>query len=204
MGGLIQHLPDGALFDDFTANHKNDTLRNIPNQVEIMCCHKHGTTLFGKSANDAGYLGAEFRVEGARWFVQQQQGGVHCQRTRNRDSLLLTAGEFCGISICLVLQADSLEQLGGASRGIRARHFLDLHRRKHDVLDDAHVSKEIKVLKDHAHARSLGAQLFVRQNVQASVCANSISDQFTVHSNITPINDFEMVDTAQKSGLACA
>ena len=53
---------------------------------------------------------AELRVEGAERLVEQEDGRVQDQRARQRDALLLAAGELAGAAL---LEAGQLHQLEG-------------------------------------------------------------------------------------------
>ena len=54
------------------------------------------------------------RVERRQRLVEQQQPGRRRERARERDPLLLAAGELPGILGARVGQADELQQLGDA------------------------------------------------------------------------------------------
>ena len=56
-------------------------------------------------------LAHELRVERARDLVEQHEARVHRQRARDRDALLLAAGEAVRILVRLVLEPDHREQL---------------------------------------------------------------------------------------------
>ena len=45
-----------------------------------------------------------FRVERGGDLVEQHHVGVHRQRTRDRDALLLAAGEFARVGVFLAVQ----------------------------------------------------------------------------------------------------
>ena len=50
-----------------------------------------------KSRKNAAYVLAARPIEIAGRFVREEHGGVHSERARNGDALLLTAAQFVGI-----------------------------------------------------------------------------------------------------------
>src|SRR5579859_3644362 len=56
------------------------------------------------------YLG----IQRGKRFVEQEHFGFYCQRARQRDSLLLTAGELMWIAPALIAQSDQFKQFCAA------------------------------------------------------------------------------------------
>jgi hypothetical protein len=63
----------------------------------------------GEVAHDLEHLPDELRVERGGRLVEQHHVGVHRQRTRDRDPLLLTARQVRRVGVDLLEQADALE-----------------------------------------------------------------------------------------------
>ena len=64
----------------------------------------------GELLHHLEHLADHLRVERARRLVEEHQRRVHGERARDRDPLLLAAGELAGIDVALVGEADALEQ----------------------------------------------------------------------------------------------
>ena len=105
-------------------------------------------------------------VSGSRLPVGSSQirsGGWFDERARDRDALLLAAGELVREAVELVGQADELRISGTFSLDLVARLALHLER-VGDVLVDVAVRQQLEVLEDAAdvaaqlrHARALAA-----------------------------------------------
>ena len=119
--------------------------------------------------HDGGAAGVDFaeqvhdverqvRIEVARRLVGQHEHGVVHQRARNRDALLLAAGQLLRIRVHSVLQSDPLQHLKrlallrGHGRAEHARH-------NRDILEDGLSRNELEILKDKAHRAPIGLHL---------------------------------------------
>ena len=91
---------------------------------------------------------ARDRVERAERLVHQHQRRVDGERAGEADALALPAGELRGVALAVVgLEADQLEQLGGARAGallVPAEQARD----GRDVVRDGHVREQADLL-DH-------------------------------------------------------
>ena len=74
--------------------------------------HRHAD--LGEVAHHVEHLADELRVERRGRLVEQHQLRVHRQRARDRDALLLAAGERHRVGVVLVREADAVEQLTSA------------------------------------------------------------------------------------------
>ena len=104
---------------------------------------------------------AQFRIKRARGLVEEHHLGLHGQRARNRDSLLLAAGKLRRVSVGFFFEADFGQQLD--ARGFRLRpRRCPLRRSAPRVMFSQHgqVRKEIEGLKDHAGAHAQLPLLF--------------------------------------------
>ena len=68
----------------------------------------------GEPAHDVEDLADELGVERARRLVEEHELGLHGEGARDRDALLLAAGELRGVGVRLVGEPDAVEQLAGA------------------------------------------------------------------------------------------
>ena len=72
-------------------------------------------------AHGLAQLDADLGVERAERFVQQQNGGLVRQRTRDGHALLLTARELARVALVVALEGDQLQELRRRRRRSAAR-----------------------------------------------------------------------------------
>ncbi|MHC3912266.1 hypothetical protein ACMZ4X_05538 [Achromobacter marplatensis] len=123
--------------------------------------HGHGLFLVVRHVHDGGaqlavdafdlklHLVAQLFVQRAQRFVHQDDGRAVDHATRQRDALLLAAGEFARQTRGDVRQAHHFQRFVGAAAGLGGRHLAHLQGER-DVLLDAHVRKQRIVLEHHA------------------------------------------------------
>ncbi len=87
--------------------------------------------------------GASLAIEAARRLVGEKEGGATRDGARDRDALLLTAGELVRELVGVILQADRGKRLECARPAIRLDRDLD-------VLDGAERAKQVERLEDEA------------------------------------------------------
>ena len=76
---------------------------------------------------------------------------MHRKRPRDRNSLLLAAGQLLRIGIRSVAQTNLIEQLKGLLLCLLLCLALQLDRAERQVLEDRHVREEVEVLEHHTH-----------------------------------------------------
>jgi len=72
------------------------------------------------------------------------------EAARDRDALLLAAGEFARVGGFLALEAHLAHERARLFLDLAARAFEHVHRRHHDVLERGAVRKQVVLLKHHA------------------------------------------------------
>jgi hypothetical protein len=90
---------------------------------------------------------AELQVERAQGLVEEQHGRAVHERARERDALLLAAGELGGAPLRLSGEAHALELLAHAPADLGLVHLLALEPER-DVLLDAPVREQRVALED--------------------------------------------------------
>ena len=98
------------------------------------------------------HLRAQARVEAAEGLVEQHELGRGGQGARERDALLLAAGQLAGHPRPEALQADELEQLGHPRAVPAAAQPVG------DVARNVEVGEQRVVLEDHPHPPALRRQ----------------------------------------------
>ncbi len=91
---------------------------------------------------------AQLHVERAERLVEEQRGRPVDERARERDALLLAAGELPRPPSLQALESDDIEELEHPLAALAARHPLQLQP-EGDVVVDRHVREERVLLEDH-------------------------------------------------------
>ena len=91
---------------------------------------------------------AQLHVERAERLVEEQRRRPVHERARQRDALLLAAGELPRPPSLQALEPDDVEELEHPLAALAARHPLQLQPER-DVVVDRHVRKERVLLEDH-------------------------------------------------------
>ncbi len=157
----------------------------------------------GQAPHDVEHLADQLGVERRGRLVEEHQLRLHRQRPRDRDPLLLAAGELGRVAVGLVGQPDLGELLAADRERFVLLQLLDPDRRLDDILQRGHMREEVEVLKHHADVAPLPRRLARVQLVQL-VAALLVTDEHTVDVEATGIDDLEMVDAPQEGRLARA
>jgi len=102
-------------------------------------------------AHRVAQLDADLGIQCAEGLVEQQHRGLVRERARDRDPLLLAAGELRRVAVVVALQRDQAQQLlapAPALGGPRPSHA----QRELDVVRDRHVAEQRVMLEHEAHA----------------------------------------------------
>ena len=100
---------------------------------------------------------ADLGVERRQRLVEQQQLGLRRQCARQRDALLLTAGELVRVAVAELRQLDDLEHLRDALVGLGLADAGHLQA-EGDVLRDGQVREQRIGLEHHADIALVGFQ----------------------------------------------
>ena len=140
-------------------------------------------------------------VEGGHRLVGQNDLGVLVQGTRQRDTLLLAAGQLVAAGIGFVQNAHFVQAFQGAHLlilGENAEQDTEEVHIRHvsgqNVLDGGAAGDQIEALEDHAHLPAVAAQRLTLQGIHI----DAVHRQFTLGDIVHP------VDAAQNGGLASA
>ena len=170
-----------------------DLVGDLARERHLVRREDHRHPGLGQPAHEIQHVGDELRVECARDLVEQHQLRPHRQGARDRDALLLTAGEPVGELVRLLREPDLLEQLERDQPSLARAGAVHLPRRQHDVLEHRHVREEVVGLEDDA---DLAAQ---RVHVDVAV-----GDLVAVDDDAALVDPLEQVDAAQERRLAGA
>jgi hypothetical protein len=99
---------------------------------------------------------AQLAVQRAERFVEDQDGGLHRERARQRDALLLAAGELGRIACGQMVEPHELQHPPRLALALLGRHLLHL-RAEPDVVEHRHVREQREALEHHADVARGGA-----------------------------------------------
>jgi hypothetical protein len=150
---FVEHLLRRGLFDDPAVVEHQDAVRHVTGEAHGVGDAEHGhVAAAGDVPQHVEDFGGQFRIEGGRDLVQQQDVGLHRQGTGDGDSLLLAAGELGRIRVRLVGKTDQVEQGSGLLLGFVPGLAQDVDRGLGHVAQYAHVGEQVELLEDHGHA----------------------------------------------------
>jgi hypothetical protein len=127
----------------------------------------------------------------AESLVEQHDDRVHAQRARDRDPLLLTAGELARVLVLVRDQADAVEHLHAARQCVVLRAAEDLDLGERQVLRHGQMREQLEVLEHHADARAQLRQVGLR-----------VRDRGAVDDDVTLLERLERVDGLDQRRLA--
>src|SRR5271167_2349945 len=138
------------------------------------------------------HSGGRLRIEVPRRLVGQQQLGPQDDRARDRDALLLAAGQFSRTALELVAQADDFEHLGRAPARFGVVDTID-QRRHHHVFLRREVGQQVMELEHEAQLQV--AELRQRFLIERKQI-------LALEKNLARGRLFEAADYVQQRGLA--
>jgi hypothetical protein len=129
-----QYLLGRTGFHDHSLVEVADGVGHLSGETHLMGGHQNGHPLFFELTDQAQNFAHQLRVEGAGYLVEEEQAGLVGQRSRYRGSLRLAAGQTVREIICLIGQADPVQQLHSPRPGLRRRHSLHLAGGERDIV----------------------------------------------------------------------
>jgi len=146
----VLHLAGRAYLEDVAAIEDGHAVGDGEGLFLIMSNVNRGEVkLFANAADFGAHFEAEFGVEVAEGFIQQQTARANDEGTGEGNPLLLAAGELVGLALGVALHADGSE--GGSDALVEfGLGDLALDEAEGDVLGDSEVWPECIALKHHA------------------------------------------------------
>ena len=144
----VEDVCGHALLHDPALVHEDDAIADVPCEVHLVRDDEHGHARAGEVAHDDEHLADELRVERRGDLVEEHDVRVHHQRPRDRDPLLLAAGELMRVLVGLLLEPDHGQQLVRARLGVAPAHLQDAARGERQVVHRGQVREEVELLED--------------------------------------------------------
>src|SRR5450830_808752 len=197
LGALVLRMSEKLLrfigLDDLPLVHQHHPVCHLTGETHLVADHDHGGAVEGELDHGVEHLLDHFRIERAGRLVEQHHFRAHAQCARDRDPLLLAAGELRRIFLGLLQNAHAREVLHRQLFGLRLWHLAHPDRRQRAVLENREMRKQIELLKHHA---DLAAHL---------VDALEIGGQLdAIDDDAALLVPFDGVDAADQRGLAAA
>ncbi len=139
-----------SFLEDLALVQEAHPVGDVAREPHLMRRDHHRHPLGRQLADRVQHLGDQHRIEGARDLVEQEDVGLHRERTHDRNALLLTAGESIGEFIGLGLQPEAAQQLIGARSRLVIAQAEHLARCKGHVLAHGHMREEVERLEHDA------------------------------------------------------
>ena len=153
---LVQLRGRAELLDAPVLHHGDEVGHRHRLLLVVRDVHERDADLALDAAQLHLQLAAQLEVQRAERLVEQQRARVVDERARQRDALLLAAGELGGAPALKALELDELEDLGHAHARLGLRDLLALQPEA-DVLLDRQVREQRVALEDRVDVAPVAA-----------------------------------------------
>ena len=113
-----------------------------------------GSRALGDLVDEFHHALTRVEVEGAGGFVGEDQPWPAHERPRDRDALLLAAGQTVGHAVEAVSETDEVEHVGGDLRAPPERPAAGVQQRHRDVLEGGAPLQQVELLEDEPDRRA--------------------------------------------------
>ncbi len=158
LAGIAEHLARGSRLHRAAALEVDDLIGDRSGEVHVVRDDDESPLEIVEQAQQRRDFADEPRIERGGRLVEQHHVGLHRQRARNRDALLLPAGQARRVLVLLAGQPDEIQVQPTDFLRLRRGHLLDGHRRLDHVLERREVREEVEVLKDQADPHPQAAE----------------------------------------------
>jgi len=150
-----------ASFDDDSVIHEYHRIGDLSSKLQLMRYHDHGHALLREIAHYLQYLSNEFWIKGRSRLVKEYEFRAHRQRTRDSDSLLLSAREFARERVSTIGKTDTRQHLHPNLIRLSLCDASRQTRRQRYVVEDGEVREQIKTLENHADVAALACRVAI-------------------------------------------
>jgi hypothetical protein len=148
---LTQYVARRARFHHHSISQHHHSTRKRLDELVVMRRHDERSPFTCQLLKRAAKLRAARRIERRRGLVEQQQGRVHGQRTRDGDALRFPTGQLLRQRLDAVTDAKVIQQRASACRGISTDATLHVDGRERHVINRREVLEQEVELKHHSH-----------------------------------------------------
>src|SRR5436190_2381433 len=161
-------VPSSGGLHDAAVIERQRAAPDAANELAVVRGDQHGRAPRVDLAEQVHDLEREVRIEVAGRLVGEDDHRIVDERARDRDPLLLAAGELHRIRVHPVLQPDPLQHLEGPALLLRRRHAEHARHERH-VVEHGLVRQQLEVLEDEAEGPAIGLHLPHRQLGQVAL-----------------------------------
>src|SRR5262249_16467356 len=191
----VVYLVRGRVLENLAALHDDDVVGDDERLLLIVGhVDRADAHLLDQLLELDAHLLAQLGVEVAERLVEQDETRLHRQAPRQRDALLLPAGELRRIAVLELRQPDQLERGEHAPADIALLDLSQLQAER-DVVVHRHVRPEPVVLEDKPDLAR------VRRNQDAP---SQVLPDFAVDPDAAVVRHLQTGDAAQERRLAAA
>ena len=151
MFGVLENLCGVAPFDEFRGVNHSDLVADGPHNGNFMCDNNdRNIQLAVDIMQKLQDVFCREGIERGSGFVAQKHLRACCERARNGDALLLTAGKLRWIAVAAVGQADQVKKLLDAPVDVGFGGVSE-RERKGNILMYRALHQQVIALKNNAH-----------------------------------------------------
>ena len=146
-------IESSKLLGDDPAVEEEHAVRHVAGEGHLVRDDDHRHLLLREAADDLEDLARELRVERGGRLVEEEHLRVERQRARDRDALLLAAGELARVGVRLRGESHLVQQVHRVRRRLLARAAEHDALRLGDVAQHREVREEVELLEDEPDAQ---------------------------------------------------
>ena len=146
-GGIAEEIFLAAVLEDAAADVDEDhAVRDLAREAHFVRDDHHRHAFLREADHHVEHFADHLGVERRSRLVEEHDDGVHRQRPRNGDALLLAAGKLARIFVLVRHQPDPIEHLQAALAGFVGVAAEDLDLRDREVFGHGQVREQLEVL----------------------------------------------------------
>src|SRR5262245_11325297 len=191
--GLTEEDVRLVYFDELAGIHQHHPVCDLAGKPHLVAHHHHGHAVEREADHGIEHLLDHFRIERGGRLVEQHDLRLHAQRSRNRDPLLLPAGELGRIFVCLFWNANPTQIMPSGLIGLPLRHLTDPDGSERAIFERGQMRKQVELLEHHPN---LTAHFVDGLEILRELSA--------IDNDATALPVFDTVDAAKQCRLAAA
>src|SRR5438132_13562163 len=157
---------DGAVVQRDAVTERDDARAVLGDVGLVRHEHDRDAALHVEPLKDAHHLDAGLAIEVARRLVGEQQRRPIYERARNRDALLLAAGELIGMVIEPFAQTNRRQRFGRTLAPLGRVNTARVEQRQLDVLEGGGARQQVKALEHEPDFRVADARQLARTELR--------------------------------------
>ena len=141
----------GALISTISPwSMKTTAIGDLAGEAHLVGDDDHRHAVLRQGGHRIQHFLDHFGIERRGRLVEQHDLRVHAEGARDRDALLLAAGELARVFVRLLGDFDSAEELHRDLLGLAPGHLAHPDRRQRAILEDGQMREQVELLEHHA------------------------------------------------------